>query len=133
MTDDDILARVALGYSAFIDRTRSVTATRLTVFALRSDVVLDAAQLLNAVAAVWPAEGPRVSLNITSETLLRDLLRATPSQNLMVEVPAFMAVDPANSDAIIALHARGNTLLDPTLWLLSLIAAGVLWYRRARR
>ena len=29
--------------------------------------------------------------------------------------------------------ARGHTLLDPTLWLLSLIAAGVLWYRRARR
>lgn len=29
--------------------------------------------------------------------------------------------------------ARGNTLLDPTLWLLTLAAAGVLWYRRARR
>jgi len=29
--------------------------------------------------------------------------------------------------------ARGNTLLDPTLWLLTLVAAGVLWYRRARR
>lgn len=111
MTDDDILAQVVLGYSAFIDRTRSVTATRLTVFALRPDVALDAAQLLHAVAAVWPAEGPRVSLNITSERLLQDLLRATPSQNLMVEVPAFMAVDPSNSAALIALHARGNTLL----------------------
>jgi EAL and modified HD-GYP domain-containing signal transduction protein len=111
VTDDDILAQVVLGYSAFIDRTRSVTATRLTVFALRPDAALDAAQLLNAVAAVWPAEGPRVSLNITSERLLQDLLRATPSQNLMVEVPAFMAVDPANSAALIALHARGNTLL----------------------
>ncbi len=111
MTDDDILARVALGYSAFIDRTRSVTATRLTVFALDSDVVLDAAQLLSAVAAVWPAEGGRVSLNITSESLLHDLLGATPSQNLMIEVPAFMAADPANSTAILALHARGNTLL----------------------
>ena len=111
MTDDDILARVALGYSAFIDRTRSVTATRLTVFALHPDVVLDVAQLLGAVAAVWPAEGGRVSLNITSETLLHDLLCATPSQNLMIEVPAFMAADPANSPAILALHARGNTLL----------------------
>ena len=111
MTDDDILAQVALGYSAFIDRSRAVTATRLTVFALRADVALDAAQLLNAVAAVWPAEGGRVSLNITSESLLQDLLRATPSQNLMIEVPAFMAADPANSPAILALHARGNTLL----------------------
>lgn len=29
--------------------------------------------------------------------------------------------------------AQGNTLFDPTLWLLTLSAAGVLWYRRARR
>jgi hypothetical protein len=29
--------------------------------------------------------------------------------------------------------ARGNTLLDPTLWLMTLAAAGVLWLRRARR
>ena len=28
--------------------------------------------------------------------------------------------------------ARGDTLLDPTLWLLALAAAGVLWYRRSR-
>jgi hypothetical protein len=29
--------------------------------------------------------------------------------------------------------ARGNTLFDPTLWLLTLSAAGVLWHRRGRR
>ena len=49
MLDDNILGQVALGYSAFIDRNRAVTATRLTVFPLRSDVILDAAQLLQAV------------------------------------------------------------------------------------
>ena len=27
--------------------------------------------------------------------------------------------------------ARGHTLADPTLWLLALAAAGVLWLRRA--
>jgi EAL and modified HD-GYP domain-containing signal transduction protein len=108
---DEILGQVALGYSAFIDRNRAVTATRLTVFPLKPDLVLDAAQLLQAVGSVWPPEGGRVSLNVTSESLLQDLLRTTPSHNLMVEVPAFMAADPANTESIVALHAHGTTLM----------------------
>ena len=108
---DEILGQVALGYSAFIDRNRAVTATRLTVFPLKSDLVLDAAQLLEAVASVWPPEGGRVSLNVTSESLLQDLLRSSPSHNLMVEVPAFMAADPVNTEALVALHAHGTTLM----------------------
>ena len=106
-----ILNQVALGYSAFIDRNRAVTATRLTVFPMRPDAVLDAAQLLAAVAEVWPAGGGRVSLNVVSEGLLRDLLRAGPAANLMVEVPAFMAADPDQTEALCALHANGSTLL----------------------
>jgi EAL and modified HD-GYP domain-containing signal transduction protein len=102
---------VALGYSPFIDRNRSVTATRLTVFPLRPDAVLDAGQLLNAVASVWPADGARVSLNVASESLLHDLLAAEPALNVMIEVPAFMAGDPANIDALQALHKHGNTML----------------------
>ncbi|MBX9792761.1 MAG: histidine kinase, partial [Burkholderiaceae bacterium] len=104
---DEILGQVALGYSAFIDRNRAVSATRLTVFPLKPDLVLDAAQLLEAVASVWPADGGRVSLNVTSESLLQDLLRTSPSHNLMVEVPAFMAADPVNTESLIALHAHG--------------------------
>ena len=111
MLDDEILGQVALGYSAFIDRNRAVTATRLTVFPLRPDVALDAGQLLHAVASVWPANGGRVSLNVTSESLLQDLLQTLPSHNLMVEVPAFMAADPVNTASIVALHAHGNTLM----------------------
>lgn len=108
---DEILGQVALGYSAFIDRNRAVSATRLTVFPLKPDLVLDAAQLLEAVASVWPADGGRVSLNVTSESLLQDLLRTSPSHNLMVEVPAFMAADPVNTESLIALHAHGTTLM----------------------
>ena len=106
-----ILNQVALGYSAFIDRNRAVTATRLTVFPMRPDAALDAAQLLAAVAEVWPAAGARVSLNVVSENLLQDLLRAGPAENLMVEVPAFMAADPDQTEALCALHANGSTLL----------------------
>src|SRR3954466_7390549 len=109
--DVAILGQVALGYSPFIDRNRSVSATRLTVFPLRPDAVLDVAQLLHAVGDVWPATGGRVSLNVVSESLLQDLLLAEPSANLMVEGPAFMASDPANIGSLKRLSAAGNTLL----------------------
>jgi EAL and modified HD-GYP domain-containing signal transduction protein len=111
MNDATILGQVALGYSPFIDRKRAVVATRLTVFPLRPDAVLDVGQLLHEVGNVWPVSGGRVSLNIVSESLLHELLLAQPSPNLMVEVPAFMAADPVNVDALCALHASGSTLL----------------------
>jgi c-di-GMP phosphodiesterase len=111
MNDHPILAQVVLGYSPMIDRERAVSATRLTVFPVRPDVALDAGALLAAVAEVWPESGGKVSLNVVSETLLQDLLRAQPSANLMLEVPAFMACDPALSADIQALYARGNTLM----------------------
>ena len=111
MLDVAILGQVALGYSPFIDRNRTVAATRLSVFPLRPDATLDVAQLLHAVGDVWPASGGKVSLNVVSESLLHDLLQASPSANLMVEVPNFMASDPANVEALVRLHAAGNTLL----------------------
>ena len=111
INDNPILAQVVLGYSPMIDRDRAVSATRLTVFPVRPDTPVDAGELLAAIAEVWPAAGGRVSLNIVSETLLTDLLRAEPSANLMLEVPSFMACDVAHSAAIMALYGRGNTLL----------------------
>jgi len=111
MLDVAILGQVALGYSPFIDRNRAVTATRLTVFPLRPDAAPDPAQLLHAVGGVWPVDGARVSLNVASESLLQDLMKAQPAPNVMVEIPAFMACDAANTASIVALHANGNSLL----------------------
>jgi c-di-GMP phosphodiesterase len=111
VNDNTILGQVAFGYSPFIDKSRAVTATRLTVFPLRPDTTPDVAQLLHAVGGVWPADGGRASLNVLSENLLQELLQAAPSPNLMVEVPAFMAVDPANVPALQKLHANGTVLL----------------------
>jgi EAL and modified HD-GYP domain-containing signal transduction protein len=111
MLDVAILSRVALGYSPFIDRNRTVTATRLTVFPLPGQGNPEAAQLLHAVGGVWPADGGRVSLNVASESLLQDLIAAQPSPNVMVEVPAFMASDPANTAGLEALKANGNKLI----------------------
>jgi EAL and modified HD-GYP domain-containing signal transduction protein len=109
--DHPILGQVALGYSPMIDRDRAVIATRLTVFPNRPDATLDAGALLAAVNEVWPEGGGKVSLNVLSESLLADLLRTAPSTNLMIEVPAFLAVEPANAEALQTLKAHGNTLL----------------------
>jgi len=111
MSDASILGQVALCYSPFIDRNRAVKATRLTVFPLWPGAALDAGQLLEAVAQVWPADGGTVSLNVLSESLLADLLRAPSAANLMLEVPSFMASDPAQQQALLALHAGGSVLL----------------------
>ena len=111
MLDIAILGQVVLGYSPFIDPKRDVSATRLTVFPLRPDAALDAAQLLHAVGGVWPATGGRVSLNVTSESLLIDLLKAQPTANVMIEVPAFLAADAGNVELIRTLHGNGNKLI----------------------
>lgn len=111
MFDVAILGLVSLGYSPLIDRNREVIATRLTISPLKQDTVLDPSELLQAVGGVWPEDGGQVVLNVASETLLQDLMRAEPNANMMVEVPAFMAADPANSESIISLHSKGNALM----------------------
>jgi EAL and modified HD-GYP domain-containing signal transduction protein len=111
MTDHPVLGLVALGYSPMIDKHRAITALRLTVFPLRPDDPIDSSALLAALGEVWPADGGRVSLNVAGESLLQGLMSAELPLNMMVEVPAFMASDPANTDALLALYARGNSLL----------------------
>lgn len=111
MSDESILNQVSLAYSPMIDRERAVMATRLTVSPIRPDATLDAAALLVPVGEVWPDGGAAVSLNVASESLLTDLLGAAPAANVMIEVPSFMAADPANTPALTRLRAAGNTLL----------------------
>ncbi|MFN3415167.1 MAG: EAL and HDOD domain-containing protein [Caldimonas sp.] len=109
--DNDVLRNIALSYSPMVDRSRKIVATRLTVSSLRTQETLKADHLLAAIAEVWPEGGQPVSLNVMSETLLNDLLRAKPLSSVMVEIPSFIACDPANTQAIAQLHANGNTLL----------------------
>lgn len=105
-----LLGKVALSYSPVIDRNRNVVATRLSVFPTVPGVPLSARELLDEVGEVWPADGGRVSLNVTSESLLHDLLVVQPTTNVMIEVPAFMACDPTFLEPLRSLHANGNTL-----------------------
>ncbi|MCC6249797.1 MAG: HDOD domain-containing protein [Rubrivivax sp.] len=138
MREHTVLGQVALGYSPLVDRRREVLAARLTVFPQRPEATwspADAAALLAALEAVWPrpaatasgaparpldpvAAGARtpgaerpVLLNIAGEGLLQAVLAAQPPGQFLIEVPAFMAADPAQAAALKALHAAGSVLL----------------------
>lgn len=137
MQDHPVLGQVVLGYSPMIDRQRAVVATRLTVFPERPETAPDAAALLAAFNEVWPAanaegeplrlsprpldpaalgqrpagERPLVSLNLAGEALLHSVMAASPGPQLMVEVPAFMAADPAQAALLRELHANGSVLI----------------------
>jgi len=111
VTEQSILGRVALGYSPIVDTNRNIRATRLGVFPMNAEAKLDAPGLLKAIGEVWPAQGAQVFLNLGSEELVVDLLAAKPAKNLLVEVPAFMAGEPAMAAAMAAAHANGNGLL----------------------
>src|SRR6218665_1421832 len=102
--DHPILGQIALSYSPVIDRNRAVTATRLTVWPINPSQRLDAAALLAALGEVWPVGGPGLWLNVANESLLQDLMAAQPGTHIFIEVPAFMACDPANVDALCTLQ-----------------------------
>lgn len=109
--DHAILGQTALSYSPVIDRNRSVTATRLTVWPLQQGARVDAALLLQALGEAWPVGGQALWLNVASEALLQDLMAAQPASHILLEIPAFMACDEAHVEAICGLHANGSTLL----------------------
>jgi c-di-GMP phosphodiesterase len=141
MFDQQVLGQLALGYSPIIDRQRTVVATRLTLFPVRTDAPLNVAELMQALQEVWPAPaesadlrltlrplqpqaerqvpaGPSaasaltpVSLNVAGEALLNAVMQAPTVPHLMLEVPAFMATEPANAAALQQLRAAGAVLL----------------------
>ena len=106
-----VLGKVVLGYSPVIDRREGVIATRLTVVPLRVGVTPDADALLRTIGEVWPEQGGLVVLNVSSELLLAELMRARPQRNVMVEIPWFVAAEPANTGVLCELAARGTPLL----------------------
>ena len=140
MQDHPVLGHVALGYCPMIDRQRAVVATRLTVFPERPDASPDAAALLRALEEVWPAPEaasvgsapltlelrplsaaapaarpagvrPAVLLNVAGEAMLRAIMAASPGPHVMLEVPAFMAADPAHAAILRELQAAGTPLI----------------------
>lgn len=105
--DQALLPGVALGYAPVIDRQHAIAGTRLTLIPLRADAPVDHAELLGALAAVWPGGGEL--LNPQGEALLTALISQAPAQPTQIEVPAFIAADPAHTAALAALKAAGHS------------------------
>ncbi|MBB4843595.1 EAL and modified HD-GYP domain-containing signal transduction protein [Paucibacter oligotrophus] len=106
-----VLGAVALGFAPLIDRQRMVVATQLTLMPLRPDARLDSAEVLAAVAEVWPAGGGQLILNVLNEALLQELLQAPLPAHIWLEVPSFMSSDPALAEPLAALKKAGSHLL----------------------
>ena len=62
MHDHPLLARLVLGYSAVIDRQRSVVATRLTLAPESPGASVDGAELMQLRGEVWPDTAGALSL-----------------------------------------------------------------------
>lgn len=106
-----ILGAVALGYAPLIDAQQQVIATRLTVMPLRPDAQLLGADLLEALVELTPGSGATTLLTVLNEVLLDGLLAAELPAGLMIEVPAFMAADPARSESLQARKKAGVGLV----------------------
>lgn len=107
--DHPLLPGVALGYAPLIDRQRNVVATRLSLVPLRADARTDPAELNASLQAVWPQGG--VLLSPQGEGLLAAVLANPPAVPVLIEVPGFIAADPAHTEALVALKAAGHTLV----------------------
>ena len=105
--DHAILPGVALGYAPVIDRQHAIAGTRLTLVPLRADARIDHAELLDALAATWPSGGELI--NPQGEALLAAVLAQPPAQPTQIEVPAFIAADPAHAATLAALKSAGHT------------------------
>jgi EAL and modified HD-GYP domain-containing signal transduction protein len=105
--DHAILPGLALGYAPVIDRQRAIIGTRLTLIPLRADAKVDHAELLAALAAVWPQGGEVLSPQ--GEALLTALLAEPPAQPTQFEVPAFIAADPVHAAVLAALKGAGHS------------------------
>lgn len=106
-----LLSQIALSYSPVVDRNRTVVATRLTVLPRNPRALPDLAELLTLLDEIWSTANDHVALRLGSTALLQQLAQAEPAGNVMIEMPATFAANPASAGIIQNLKANGNTLL----------------------
>lgn len=90
----DLLDHLLLGAGTVFDAQRRPAASRLTLHPLSAEPA-DPARLLHSLAQAWPDTLGPLWLNPTSEGWLDALLGVDLPPHLLLEVPAFLAGDPA--------------------------------------
>lgn len=106
-----ILDHLILGSGAMFDARRQPMASRLTVHPDSEQTAPDPAGLLAALLESWPADAGPMSINLTSEGWLSAMMDAAMPAHLMLEVPAFLAGEPAWGDRIRQRAAGGLTMV----------------------
>jgi EAL and modified HD-GYP domain-containing signal transduction protein len=106
-----ILDDVILGCGVVFDAKRKPIWTRLTVHPAHDGVAPDAPALVEALTDAWPAESGPMSLNLTNEAWMAALLDMALPPHLMIEVPAFLAGEPAWADRIRLRCGEGLAML----------------------
>lgn len=94
--NSSVLDHLLLGAGTVFDARRQPAAARLTLHPLAAEAS-EAPRLLAALATEWPEGGGALWLNPTSEAWLDALLKLPLPPHLMLEVPAFLAGDPARA------------------------------------
>lgn len=119
-----VFDHLLLGAGTVFDARRRPMATRLTLHPLHPQHSPDAPTLVAALQELWPETAGALWLNLTSEASLKALVQQTLPRHVFVEVPAFLAGDPAwlplwtpdrSARASRVLKGRPLTPLDPAV------------------
>jgi c-di-GMP phosphodiesterase len=122
MSDQPVLAQLAISHCPIFDAQRAMLGTRLTLSPWRAGAAAPAGQaLLQALAQVWPSAAQpakpgnsfipgTVGLNVVGEDLLKALLQAPPLSPFAIEVPAFLLTDAAMQQRVRDWHGAGGQL-----------------------
>ncbi|TDM09251.1 MAG: hypothetical protein C4K60_08115 [Ideonella sp. MAG2] len=90
-----VFDHLLIGAGTVFDARRRPMATRLTLHPLRGDHAPEASALVSTLEECWPEDAGPLWLNLTHEATLQALVRLTLPKHIFVEVPAFLAGDPA--------------------------------------
>lgn len=104
-----VLERLWLGCGALFGAQGKPLMGRLTLHS-RGDIGGLADEVLELLAGQWPTELGVLCLSPTHEGLLSDLLDRDRPAHLVLEVPAFLAADPAWVTRLAARAAAGQSL-----------------------
>jgi hypothetical protein len=105
-----VLGSVTLGYEAIWNAKRQCAGIRL--FAeTRGNHAADGQNLLDALAALWPASAPRLLLNPSAPALLHSLLERPVARGIWIEVQDHWLSDPLLLDRVRQAHKRGMPLI----------------------
>lgn len=105
-----VLDHLWLGCGALFGARGQPLMSRLTLHPLAEVPASLAADVLALLEEAWPAENGPLCLSPTSESLLAGLLNAERPDHLVLEVPAFLAADPAWAERIQARAQAGQAL-----------------------